>query len=219
MNAELRRHVTSLTLALRAHDDVAAMIAAARLRRVAGDNAVARLLLDAAPGRVDGDPRSRLERWGGFAGGDRPQGPDLFELDAVELDLGLARFAGLYVASSVFWAGSLVGAVFDGARLELCELGRSNLERTSWRGARLIECSLAGSALVDATLDDACFLDCDLRGADLGVARRGALASADRTAFVRCDLRETNWDLRCLEGVELIDCKLDGSHGRGWRQF
>ncbi|HWU88484.1 MAG TPA: pentapeptide repeat-containing protein [Kofleriaceae bacterium] len=43
--------------------------------------------------------------------------------------------------------------MFDNARLEVCDLGRAALERTTWSGAKVVRCSFVGATLTDSNLD------------------------------------------------------------------
>jgi hypothetical protein len=229
--ADARRHGTALTLALAARDELAIAIVGARLRLalvrlrdqpIPADQrdlvaALEHLVANTRP-MFTAEPAAaqRVLRWARARRrphAARTTDPDLFEVRAATTELGPRCFELLHVARSSFASCSLAGSTFDGVVFEDCDLARANLERTRWRGARLVRCSFAGSVLVDAMLDDAVFIDCDLRGADLAAVHRVTLATSRRTEWVRCDLRESNWNRRLLAGTRFGRCSFYGVHG------
>ncbi|MGN6108367.1 MAG: pentapeptide repeat-containing protein [Kofleriaceae bacterium] len=113
-----------------------------------------------------------------------------------------------------FGASALLDADFDASRVESCDFGRANLSSSSWSTARASRTSFAGAMMTDTRIDHMTFADCDLRGADFSVVNRGGLATATGALFLRCDLRETNWNARWLSSVRFVDCKLHGTFGR-----
>jgi len=113
-----------------------------------------------------------------------------------------------------FAAASMCEAVLDECAVDCCSFSRANLERTSWRGATVFDSRFDGAALVDASLDDALFEDCSFQGADFATVHLGERATSAAVKFVRCDLRETNWDRRVLATATFVECKLHGIHGQ-----
>jgi len=164
---------------------------------------------------VGGEDRERLVRWmkaRQLSAFDSFSDPHLFESRAGRPDLGRMSFEGMYIIGSWFSECSLGRSTFDRTMIEATDLSRASLERTSWRAASLIGCNLSGAVLVDATLDHTVFIECDLRGADLGRVN-SPMASSMGTCFIGCDLRETNWDGRLLQGAIFDDCRCYGIHG------
>ena len=164
-------------------------------------------------GRVDW---SRLLRWFKWRSSDAAvaeRRPDLFETEARGLDLAHIDVERLYLVECGFSECSLPYSLFDHAVLEDCDLQRARVAGASLRGAVFLRCSFAGADLTDACFDEAMFVDCDLRAADLGVTADGQPASALRTSFIRCDLRETQWTSRLLVGARFQDCRMFGAHG------
>jgi uncharacterized protein YjbI with pentapeptide repeats len=101
-------------------------------------------------------------------------------------------------------------AAFDNAVVEDCDLTCANLERTTWYGAQILRCAAASAILLDARLGLATFVDCDLRDADFQAMQH---ADAKGAVFLRCDLRNSQWHGRTLDGVSFVDCKLHGVRG------
>jgi uncharacterized protein YjbI with pentapeptide repeats len=119
-----------------------------------------------------------------------------------------ARFAGCDLD-----ACELSYSSFDATKIEQCRFERSNLEATSWHSAQATSCSFADASLVDACLDNAVLRDCDFRGADLSVIESTLPDGVVRLKFLTCDLRNTRWSGRSLEGAQMFECKLHGAHG------
>ena len=65
----------------------------------------------------------------------------------------------------------------------------------------------------NSALDEAVFIDCDLRGANLAL-RKDLLGTTTLTRFERCDLRDTRWEGRDIDGAVFIDCRFHGASGR-----
>jgi hypothetical protein len=227
-----RRHHRALGLALLAHDEAIAMVAAARLRSsltalrptatdCGASWAVDEMIASAAPLLAATSCRlgvgadvDRLCRWAAHAylQPRRDHGPDLFELAADGRELPGTSWSELHVARCLVVASNLRGAAFDGALVEECDLSWSNLARTTWRGAELVGTQLAGAMMFESLLEDVTFVDCDLRGVYLGVADNSARPRIARATFLRCDLRETSWRGRTLAGAKFYGCKLYGVH-------
>jgi uncharacterized protein YjbI with pentapeptide repeats len=163
-------------------------------------------------------------------GGRRDEIQDL-QLDGVDLshiDLSGAHLSGIRARDSkwndsiaryveldwcVFEASAMASIRFDDATISDCSFSRADLGRSSWGGSRVTRSSFQGCVLVDARLEGATFTECDFRGADLAVVDSTTPDAPVRAAFVRCDLRESNWSRRSVAGICLVDCKLYGTHG------
>ena len=99
------------------------------------------------------------------------------------------------------------------ATFDDCDLTAAVLVRSVWTQATVTACVFRDADLRNARLDEATFTDCDFRGADLRVVQPG-INTARKARFVRCDLRQTQWEGRELDEVELVDCKLAGARGK-----
>jgi uncharacterized protein YjbI with pentapeptide repeats len=82
-----------------------------------------------------------------------------------------------------------------------------------WMGATVIGTDLGGAIMSDARLGDALFVECSFRGADLSCVNLGTRGTAIGAKFVRCDLRESVWARRELDGVSFVDCHVHGLRG------
>lgn len=125
-----------------------------------------------------------------------------------------ARLARVTLEGCDFGASAFMDADFDASRLEACDFGRANLAGSSWSTARASRTCFAGAMMTDTRIDHMSFADCDLRGVDFSVVNRGGLATSTGVLFLRCDLRETNWNARWLSSARFVDCKLHGAFGR-----
>lgn len=121
--------------------------------------------------------------------------------------------AGTTLTHCNFTAAGMPIARLGDSTIDDCTFAGADLQRTSWYRAKVARTSLADTTLTDAALDSAEFTDCDFRGADLGIVKEGLLGTAMDAVFVRCDLRNTNWQGRALFRVRFIDCKLAGARG------
>ncbi len=231
-------HESALALALDLGDDIGGLVAAARLRqalfraRAALDEISVRdpalhssavvafrnstrgmydLLRRAHTHATTGAPDVvKLEQWykamrRSIPAGD---GPYLADLDARGVDLTEARIFRVHVARCRFIT-DLCRASFIDAVIDASDFTYSNLRSTLWQRTRVQRSFLRDCTLVDATLDGSTFTDCDLRGADLSVTDNQLTFGAN-TQFIRCDLRETNWQGRDLSCMTMVDCKLYG---------
>lgn len=234
----IERHAAALTLAFHVHDNVHAQVAAGRLhaavRRAAkqctdGDclpwlDAIARATDEAItkvarlPYELNAADVHRMLAWIDAMApaatlAHRQAGPDLFHLDASSLDLCGMTLRHLHAICCTFVETRMDGGTLGATTFDRCDFSLSSLIGTAWNGAQLVDSSLVKSNLRDATIDHARFTRCDFRGADL-TAERGSLCSVVRAAvFIECDLRETLWTHRDLNGVEFHDCKLYGVRG------
>jgi len=220
------RHRDALALAIRIGDGLAVSVNAARLRcavldlyrvlgATAGAGGVEYLSAALAPWIAFGDcvrtklhESERLARWLSSS-----PTAHLFEVNAHGADLRETRWSMLRVRRSIFRELLATRSAFDECEIEDCDLSHACLLGSSLRAATFVRTRLAGCLLVDTVLDDTRFEDCDLRGARLAVLNVRSDPSTVRTAFIRCDLRNTSWSDRELRGVQLIDCKLHGARG------
>ena len=83
------------------------------------------------------------------------------------------------------------------ATFDDCDLTAAVLARSVWTQATVTTCVFRDADLRNARLDEATFTDCDFRGADLRVVEPG-INTARKARFVRCDLRQTQWEGREL---------------------
>ncbi len=119
-----------------------------------------------------------------------------------------ARLVRCDFLGAIFRLGKLDDAVVEGGRFD-----RAHLNRCLWRRARVNGASFRDADFANSTFDDAVFIECDLRGANLAL-RANILGTTTRTRFERCDLRDTQWEGRDLDGAEFVDCKFYGASGR-----
>jgi hypothetical protein len=108
---------------------------------------------------------------------------------------------------------SMRSVTLDGAFVTDCDFARANLDRTLWVGTMVVGSTFDGAVMTDARLGDALFVECSFRGVDFSSINLGTLATAVGAIFVRCDMRESGWDARDLDGVSMVDCMLSGVHG------
>lgn len=125
-------------------------------------------------------------------------------------------------------------SVFDGATVQDCDLvgsvlalsrmrnasinggdwARINGDRFHLAGSAVSGVSFQGARLVSSNLDEAVFTDCDFRGANLGANPSFAdKATARRTRFVRCDLRDTRFSGRRLDDTVFESCRFHKTRG------
>jgi uncharacterized protein YjbI with pentapeptide repeats len=90
---------------------------------------------------------------------------------------------------------------------------KSDLERSDWKGARVTRATFAGVRFGNATIDGATFTNCDFREARFAVLQRLPVATT-ASRFEDCDLRDTDWTGRSLDGATFVRCKLTGAHGK-----
>jgi uncharacterized protein YjbI with pentapeptide repeats len=138
---------------------------------------------------------------------------ELTDVKLVQANLGSASFDGArLVRCDLLGAnlalGKLEDAVIGGGRFD-----RAYLDRALFRRARIDGASFREADFGNAALDQAVFTDCDLRDASFSLRTRDLLGTTTRTRFERCDLRNTKWAGRELEGAVFVDCKLYGISG------
>jgi uncharacterized protein YjbI with pentapeptide repeats len=121
-----------------------------------------------------------------------------------------ARLAQCNLLGAVIALGKLDDAVIEGGRFD-----RAYLNRCLWRRARVQGASFRYADLANSALDDAVFINCDLRGANLSLREdsKNVLGTTTRTRFERCDLRDTLWADRDIQGAVFIDCRFHGASG------
>ena len=146
----------------------------------------------------------------------------IFKLDELELvacklddaNLQQTHLERAIIDSTTFTRANLRVADFSHATIRGGSFAGADLERAFFVGATLEGVDFAGARLVDAVFDDARLIDCNLRGCDLSRADRALdLARTTRTRFERCDLRETRFDGRRLDGAVFDGCQMSGIHG------
>jgi uncharacterized protein YjbI with pentapeptide repeats len=150
--------------------------------------------------------------------------PDVYLMDAklhdaelVDSSLVRGKLYGAELAGATLTNGSLAEADLETADLSRAKIDGTDftgaeLHLSTWDGAVVSHATFARAEFGDAKLDGAVFRDCDFRG---------AVFSADdpddppttRARFERCDLRDTSWQARDLEGAVFVDCKLAGVTG------
>ncbi len=146
---------------------------------------------------------------------------DHADLSAAQLDEALlteVSFRGAFLTNGSATAARFTRCQLGGvdgtlwrvreATFDDCDLTAAVLARSVWTQATVTTCVFRDADLRNARLDEATFTDCDFRGADLRVVEPG-INTARNARFVRCDLRQTLWEGRELNEVELVDCKLD----------
>ena len=126
-----------------------------------------------------------------------------------------ARLTGATIERCVFTSSPMVDAYLFDSVVTSCRFIEMDLTRTLWFRSTVISSVFQRSTLVDASFDGATFADCDFVGSDFSVTRQGPIGTAVGARFVRCDLRDTNWEGRDLFRVSFIACKLAGARGLG----
>lgn len=142
------------------------------------------------------------------------EGTTLLALSAAGWSLYRVRLGGATLANCHFAGSQLSEGDFRTAKIEACDFQRADLSGSTWTLARASRSTFQRAKLTDTRIDHMTFSDCDLRGVDLSVMNRGGRATAMGASFLRCDLRETNWNARWLSSVRFVDCKLHGAFGR-----
>ena len=142
---------------------------------------------------------------------------ELAAVRAVQANLGscsfvLARLVRCDFLGANVALGKLDDAVVGGGRFD-----RAHLDRTLWSRAKVYGATFREADFGNARLDEAVFTDCDLRGASFSLRTPGLLGTTTRTRFERCDLRDTLWTGRDLDGTVFVECRFYGTSGQPGR--
>jgi uncharacterized protein YjbI with pentapeptide repeats len=140
-------------------------------------------------------------------------GAELTGVRMVQTDLQSCSFVGARLARCDFTGAILALGKLDDALIEGGRFDHAYLNRCLWRRTRVQGASFCYADFANSVLDDAVFINCDLRGANLSL-RKDLLGTTTRTRFERCDLRDTRWEGRYLDGAVFIDCRFHGASGR-----
>ncbi|MDB4962490.1 MAG: hypothetical protein JWP01_2489 [Myxococcales bacterium] len=140
-------------------------------------------------------------------------GATLTDVRARGAGFASTMLAGTTMMRCDFTAAGMPIAKLGDATIEDCLFTGANLERTTWYRSTVSRTSFADCVMHDVGVDKAVFTDCDFRGADLGIVKEGLLGTTMDAEFIRCDLRDTNWQGRELFRVRFIECKLAGTRG------
>ena len=124
-----------------------------------------------------------------------------------------ARITSAVLARSTFASSKFIDTHFCDSYVQQTKFISCDLSRSLWGGARISYVQFIRSTLVDVSLDDALIADCVFTGCDLSATRLGPLGTTCGAVFLRCDLRDTNWEGRDLFRARFVDCKMAGVRG------
>ena len=138
---------------------------------------------------------------------------ELTRVRMVEANLQSCSFVGARLVWCDFLGAGIALGKFDDAVIEDGRFDHAYLNRCLWRRARVRGASFCDADFGNSALDEAVFIDCDLRGANLA-PRNDGLGTTTLTRFERCDLRDTRWEGRDIDGAVFINCRFHGASGR-----
>jgi len=140
-------------------------------------------------------------------------GAELTGVRMVQTDLQSCSFVGARLARCDFLGAILALGKLDNAVIEDGRFDHAYLNRCLWRRTHVQGASFCYADFANSAFDNAVFINCNLRGANLSL-REDLLGTTTRTRFERCDLRDTRWEGRYLDGAVFIDCRFHGASGR-----
>jgi uncharacterized protein YjbI with pentapeptide repeats len=152
--------------------------------------------------------------------GSRVEYTDLIEAELIDCTIERSEFGACHFERARIERLSSVGIPlvhnkFMGATIIDCDMSGSRFARGDFSGAHVERTKFRAAWILDARLDGAEFTDCDFTGADLTFVDPSYPFGTTRgTRFTRCDLRDTKWDGRILDGTVFEACRFHGVTGK-----